>query len=162
MPISQLPPGTPSKICGPDNEEDNSEFNSNNTNQFVCCGLFDYHHKKEFKNKISQPTLPPCRAASPAPQLEYNCEMTPIHNKHNLQIMQDSEQMNAQNPHLGPEEPEEPPAPRVESELKEYNDIEVEATLERSPCNNIIISPGNSRVQYHNSPLIICGNFNKL
>ena len=43
MPISQLPPGTPSEVRGPDNEEDNSEFNSNNMNQFVR--LFDYHLK---------------------------------------------------------------------------------------------------------------------
>ena len=50
MPISQLPPGTPSEVRGPDNEdEDNIEFNSNNTNQFVR--LFDYHSKNP-KNEL--------------------------------------------------------------------------------------------------------------
>lgn len=54
--------------------------------------------------------------------------MTPISNEDDLQIMQNSQQMNTQNPH--PDEPEEHLVPRIESELKEYNDIEVEATLE--------------------------------
>ena len=46
MPILQLPSlaGTHSEIRGPDNEEDNSEFNDNNNmNQYVR--LFDYHCK---------------------------------------------------------------------------------------------------------------------
>ena len=45
MPILQLPPGTPSEVRGPDNEEDDSEFDSNNMNHFVR--LFDYHRKNE-------------------------------------------------------------------------------------------------------------------
>ena len=60
--------------------------------------------------------------------------MTPIPDEDDLQIMQNSQQMNTQNAFPGPEspprEPEEPLVPRPESELKEYNDIEVEATLE--------------------------------
>ena len=43
MPISQLPPGTASEVGEPDNEEDNSPFNSNNMNQ--SHRLFDYHRK---------------------------------------------------------------------------------------------------------------------
>ena len=50
MPISQLPPGTPSEVREPDNEEDNSAFNSNNMNQSVR--LFDYHHRNELKIKF--------------------------------------------------------------------------------------------------------------
>ena len=46
--------------------------------------------------------------------------MTPIPNEDDPQIMQ--------NPHL--DEPEEPLVPRFGPELREYNDIEVEATLE--------------------------------
>jgi hypothetical protein len=56
--------------------------------------------------------------------------MTPIPDKDNLLIIQNSQQMNVQNPPPLPDEPEEPLVPRIESELlKEYNDIEVEATL---------------------------------
>jgi hypothetical protein len=50
MPISQLPPDTPSKVRAPDDDEDNSEFNSNNTDQFVR--LFNYHPKNELKIKF--------------------------------------------------------------------------------------------------------------
>ena len=50
MPISQLPPGTPSEVREPDGEEDNTAFNSNNMNRYVR--LFDYHHKNELKIKF--------------------------------------------------------------------------------------------------------------
>jgi hypothetical protein len=51
MLVSQLPPGTPSSVRVPDNEEEyNSEFNSTNTNQFVH--LFDYQCKNDLKVKF--------------------------------------------------------------------------------------------------------------
>jgi hypothetical protein len=50
MPILQLPPGMPSDVRGPDNEEDTSEFNNNNMNQSVR--LFDCHRKIELKIKF--------------------------------------------------------------------------------------------------------------
>ena len=48
MSISQLPPGAPSEVGEPDNEEDNSPFNINNMNQ-SHRRLFDYHRKMNSK-----------------------------------------------------------------------------------------------------------------
>ena len=52
--------------------------------------------------------------------------MTPIPNEDDSgsQIMENSQEMNEQIPH--PNEPDEHLDPRIESELMEYNDIEVD------------------------------------
>ena len=64
--------------------------------------------------------------------------MTPIPNEDDTQIIENSQQMNVQNPH--PSRPDEPDESLFESELKEYSDIEVEATLEELKIASQFIS----------------------